>query len=116
MSTSVPLYDRHGRAKAFLLDGKRIITLRGAPLAFFQSGSIYDYTGRHLGWWEGQFVRGRDGGVGLWMRGASTGLLMPLPSLPPLAPLPQLEPLRPLPQLPPLKPLPRRAWSEGPLT
>ncbi|WP_437348220.1 4-fold beta flower protein [Qipengyuania flava] len=105
------LFDRNGQPVFFHLDNGRIIGLAGQSVAWLKGPNVYDYQGSHRGWWEGDHVRGRDGGVVAWMRDANLGLMKPLPSLPPLAPLPSLEPLRPLPQLPPLRPLRRPIWS-----
>jgi hypothetical protein len=111
---TVPLYGRDGRTVAFLLDGRRIISLRGRSLAWIKGGGMYDYQGRHLGFWEGTHARGSDGGLLLWTPGSATGLILPVPQIPPIAPIPSIEPIRPIPSLPPIRPLPRRAWSNEP--
>lgn len=113
---SKPLYDAGGAVVGFLLTGGRIINPAGASIYWVQqkTGNVYDYTGNHKGWWEGDHLIGAEGGVLVWMRGARLPVLASLPSLPPLAPLPSLEPLRPLPSLPPLKPLKAMSWSDEP--
>lgn len=107
-----PLYDSRGKVIAFLRDNRRIIDLRGKSLAWIRGDDVYDYRGQHLGWWIRDHMRGPDGGVIVWLRGASPGVMLPLPNLPPLPPLPELEPLRPLPSLPPLRPLNTMNWSK----
>lgn len=106
----IPLYDRTGSVAAFL-DGSRIMNTRGMGLGWISNGSIYDYHGRHLGWWESDHARGPDGGVMLWKPGASLGVLTPIPRIPPIPPIPAIERIRPIPSFPPLKPMKRPMWS-----
>jgi hypothetical protein len=111
MSSSEPLYDRTGSVAAFILGRARIVTLRGQSVAWVRGDSIYDYTGRHLAWWEGDHVRDHTGALMYWLRGASTGLLHPIPKIPPIPGIPQIEQIRPIPAIPPMKPMRRLAWS-----
>jgi hypothetical protein len=106
------LYDRTGSAVAFL-DGTRIMSLQGASLAWVDgSGNVYDYGGQHLGWWRQGHMRGHDGGVVAWMRGA-TGVGVPLPNAKRAPPSPRrsAEPHRQTPALPPPQPGGKLAWS-----
>lgn len=106
------LFNKNGQAVAFLAEGGRIISLRGQSVAWIrEDGNVYNYTGQHQGRWKGDHMRGPDGGVMLWVRGANIGISLPLSSLSPLPPLPVLEPLRPLASLPPLEPLNTLGWS-----
>jgi hypothetical protein len=110
---NIPLYGRNGKVVAFLLDGRRIVSLNGQSVAWLQASNIYDYRGHHLGFWDGDHARGHDGGVALWIPGASTGLLHPIPGIPPIPPIPSIEPIRPIPELPPLRPIPSLSWSNS---
>jgi hypothetical protein len=109
---SSPLFDSVGRAVAFLRDDARVISLTGQHVAWIRGQHIYDYQGRHRGWWYGDHARGPDGGVMVWLRNARLGIVRPIPQIPPIPPIPAIPPLRPLPSLPPLKPLKRMGWSE----
>ena len=106
------IYDRTGAAIAFL-DGARIVSLQGASLAWVDgSGNVYDYDGRHLGWWRNGHLRGRDGGVVAWMRGATgLGVALPHARLPPPPPRRSHEPHRQTPASPPAQPGGKHAWS-----
>lgn len=106
------LYDKSGKTVAFLGQQGRIISLRGQSLAWIKpDGNIYDYSGQHKGRWEGNHMRGPDGGVMFYTRNANFGITKPLPTLPPLAPLASLEPLRPFTSLAPLPPMKKMGWS-----
>lgn len=111
-----PLYDKRGGVIAFLGENNRIVDLRGRSIAWIRDDNVYNYNGRHLGWWLRDHMRGPDGGVMVWLRGASPGVMLPIPRLPPMPPLPELEPLRPLPNLPPLRPMRSLSWSAHSLT
>ena len=112
MPYNEPLFDRHGRTSAFILDGRRIVSPQGKSLAWIRDSSVYDYVGRHIGWWEGDHLRDSRGAIMLWKRGATTGLIHPIPQIPPIPAIAQIEPIRPIPQIPPFKPLRRLAWSD----
>ena len=106
------LYDRAGNVVAFLTE-TRFVSLQGVSLAWLDaSGNVYDYDGRHLGWWRHGHMRGHDGGVVAWRRGA-TGVGLPLPPtrLPPPAPRREMEPPRHTPAMPPQQPGGKNAWS-----
>lgn len=111
MSSTEPLYDRRGRVAAFTIDRSRIVSRRGANVAWIRGHTVYDYRGRHLAWWEGDHIRDRAGALMYWLRGASTGLVHPIPQIPPIPAIPSIEPIRPIPSIPPIKPIRRLAWS-----
>lgn len=111
MSMTEPLYDRNGRVAGFILDRSRIVAPRGRSVAWVRGNSIYDYRGLHLGWWEGDHIRDQSGQLMYWLRGASTGLVHPIPQIPPIPGIPEIEQIRPIPAIPPMKPMRRLSWS-----
>ena len=106
------IYDRNGNAVAFLRGG-RIVSLSGGSIAWLDSsGNVYDYRGEHLGWWHQGHMRGHDGGIVGWVRGAKgLGLFPPAPKQVPPLPPPGEEPTRPLPNAAPLRPVHDKGWS-----
>ena len=108
-----PLYNKHGRVVAFLGLNNRVIGLNGESKAWINSnGNIHDYRGRHIGWWDGDHMRGHDGGVALWLRGAhNLGVVPPVPSVPPVPPVSSVEPVRPVASVPPIRPVRMLGWS-----
>jgi hypothetical protein len=107
------LYDRFGKAVAFLGDNRRILDLRGGSLAWINgSGSVYDYSGRHMGWWQDGHMRDRNGAVSMFLPEATNlGVIPPIVSIPPIPPIPSIEPIRPIPAIPPIKPINRMSWA-----
>ena len=106
------VYNRWGDAVAFVA-GSRIVSLQGASLAWVDgSGNVYNYGGRHLGWWRHGHLRGHDGGVVAWTRGASSlGVPTPHPQLAPPPPRLSMEPHRHHRTTPPPRPAMHGAWA-----
>lgn len=106
------LYNRQGQTIAFL-NGTRIIDLKGKSLAWINNtGSVYDYSGRHIGWWQKDHMRASNGGVAMFLPGArNLGVIPPIVSIPPISPISSIEPIRPIPAIPPIKPIDRIGWA-----
>jgi len=106
-----PLYDRDGRVAAFLR-GDRIVSIRGDSVGWISDGRVYDYAGQHLGWWDTTHMRGPDGGVVVWLKGAENlGIMLPIPLVSPMSPADSLEPVRPTPSSTPPRPPDKGQWS-----
>lgn len=108
-----PLYDRSGQVYAWVDKAAgRITDLTGRHVAHISSNNVYDYRGRHLGWWDRDHLRDRDGAVALYERDAADlGVFKPFPAFAPFRPLPTFAPMPALPALPSLRPFNRMAWS-----
>ena len=88
-----------------------MFTFPGVPVGYLSNGSVYSFSGAHLGWFENRLVRDGSGSVALFTDDASGGPLKPLKQLKPLKGLKQLKPLKGLKVLAPLKPLNTVSWS-----
>ncbi|WP_438346812.1 4-fold beta flower protein [Methylorubrum populi] len=76
-----PLYGQNGQVYAWLQrDTGRIISLRGQHLAFMRNANVYDWQGRHIGWWEHEHMRDHRGAVVVFARNA-TNLIVGRPGL-----------------------------------
>lgn len=108
-----PIYDPRGRVTAFLAAGSRIVSRGGRTIARVSGrGDVYDTRGRHRGWWRSGAVRGHDGGVMAFTRGAcGMRVTPPIVGDPPLAPTESLAIGQGLPDPAPLMPPQRFAWS-----
>jgi hypothetical protein len=82
------IYDKSGRLIGWAGHNGRLMNRNGGSAFWInQDGNVYDYGGRHAGWWEGDHWRGPDGGIIGWQSGATRlGVTPPLAELPPLAP------------------------------
>lgn len=112
-----PIYDSRGRATAWMGSRGRIIGRSGRVFGYVtRGGNVFDMRGRHLGWWRDGHMRGHDGGVMCWTRGAR-GLRVtpPIVGDTPLAPGFALSAEPSITDTPPLKPPQRFAWSRSSL-
>jgi hypothetical protein len=108
-----PIYDRHGRVRAWIRDAK-IYSLRGQVMAFVQTGrNVVSARGRHLGVFDDGNVRDHRGAVVGWLRGSSGGPLKPTPSVPPVPPVPSVPPVPPVPPVAPVQAIPSLSWSSA---
>ncbi len=91
----IPLYDRRGRAVGFQ-HGPWLLNPQGAPVAVAEkSGVVRNSRGACIGWWRNGHLRGLDGGVMLFVRGArNVGVMLPIASEPPRLPT-FIEPVTP---------------------
>jgi hypothetical protein len=87
-------YDRSGKAAAYCEDGTHIFLFSGHAAGFIHEDSIYDYSGKHLGWIIDGWVREHTGRCVYYTDDASDG---------PLKPLTQGKPAKVVKQIPPSK-------------
>jgi len=72
------LWDKHGRAVAYVDDDQESIYLRdGAPVAWLSKNGVYAYGGRFLGWFYEGWIFGRDGKCVLFTERAQPGTVKP---------------------------------------
>jgi 4-fold beta-flower domain-containing protein len=91
----------------------RIISLRGNNLAFVAGNSVYNWHGRHIGWWQHGHMRDKKGAVALFTAGATMlGVVTPVRAVRPVQPVEQVPPVRPAKQVKPAKPDDQMAWSK----
>lgn len=107
------LYNSRGNCVGYLGPRGRIVARSGRVKAVIGSdGAIHDVRGRHLGWWRDGYVRGRDGGVVAFKRGARLRVTPPMVGPAPLGPQQILmTPVSPIRDTPPLMPAGSFAWS-----
>ena len=55
------LYDRMGEPVAYSEDGVHLYLFAGKPVAYFHAGSVYAYSGVHLGRWDEGWIRDNAG-------------------------------------------------------
>lgn len=83
------LYGKSGKVHAWLdISNGNILDLNGQHLAFIAGDSVYDWDGRHIGWWLSGSIRDRTNAAAFFTKDAgSIGVLKPLKALKPLKPL-----------------------------
>lgn len=108
---AIDLFDRNGNPVAYAEDDEHIHTFDGRAVGYVADGSVYSYSGAHLGWLEHGLVRDHNGNVVFFSPGSSGGPLKPLMQLRPLKSLRELRPLKDLREPAPLRPLSTNSWS-----
>jgi len=108
---SLTFYNQSGTPVIYTEDDEHLYDFDGNPIAYFSGKSVYNYSGRHLGWVENGWIKDSRGNCFLFSENATGGPLQPLKKLKPLKGLKKLKPLKGLKQLKPLKPLSTLNWS-----
>lgn len=105
------LFNRQGEPVFYLTEAGVLYDLTDAPIAVCQDAQLVSLEGRHLGWFDGAFLRDPQGFILAFVKGAQAPGL----ELPPTRPLKQRLQPRPLAYKPLLVRLEppefRSAWS-----
>jgi hypothetical protein len=112
----VPLFDKTG-ASPYWADpaSSQIFDSTGQAIALINFDSVFDQSGKHIGWWYGDHIRDHDGRLLLFVRGAQiAGVNLPPPSR---SRQPKARHLLPRLSLHRLEnhPLKKQQWSPSPL-
>lgn len=107
------IYNRFGYPELRLLENGRFVTFGGKSAGFLRRESIYDYRGRHLGWFENGVLRDHWGNVIGFGESPSDypSPIFPIKAIKPIASIVEIEQIRPIPQIPPIKPIKSFNWS-----
>lgn len=106
------LYDQRGSVYAWLHLNGHICGLEGENLAFVDGDSVYDWYGKHVGWWQDGYIRDDNGAIAMFTEEAKNlGFTMPMLQHRPPHPIKPLSPHKPVESLKPSKPKRLVAWS-----
>jgi hypothetical protein len=70
-------YDRSGRPVAYSDDGVHMHNFSGHAIGHMHEDSIYDYSGKHLGWFVNGWVRDHSGRCVMFTDESSGGPVIP---------------------------------------
>lgn len=70
-------YDRKGEPVAYTEDGVHVYLFSGMPAAYIEADCLFDYDGRHLGWYQDGWVIGEGGRIVYFTDAAQGGLPRP---------------------------------------
>lgn len=107
------LFNRQGTPIAYMDSGGTIYLFRGDPVAYVHQGSVYSFSGKHLGRYSRGWIRDHGGNCVFFTRGARGG-----PERPQMAQVPPKDPKKPRPmkgarEAPPARPESRASWSRS---
>lgn len=111
-NADIELFDASGKPVAYIAPENEmaIYLWAGTPCAYLDGESIYGFTGKHLGWFQGGVVYDQGGRI---VAASAENFRGPVKAAPAKG-LRKLWPLKGVKVLKPLKPLFVKAWSETP--
>lgn len=107
------IYNRFGRPELQIIDDGRLVDFHGTSAGFIDGNSVYNYRGRHIGWFENGIFRDPSGNVVGFTPDVTDypRPILPLTSIPPIPAIPSIEPIRPIESIPPIPPIKSFGWS-----
>lgn len=108
------IYDKNGKPTLRLLSDGRFVTFSGKSAGFMDKTSIYNYSGSHIGWYEGGIMRdhlGKCVGFGENVT-ESTHSFLPFKQFVPFRGFVEFEPFRPFKSFEPFHPFKSFSWSD----
>ncbi len=107
------IYNRYGRPELRLLQNGRLVTFGGKSAGFLKNQGVYDYSGRHLSWYENGVLRDHWGdAVGFGEHPTDyLSPIFPIKAIKPIPSIVKIEQIRPITQIPPIKPIKSFNWS-----
>jgi hypothetical protein len=110
------LYSKTGKVYAWLdISNGNILNLRGEHIAFVHGNSVFDWNGRHKGWWIDGCIRDATNAAAYFTSDAgSIGVVKPVKAVKPAQPVKKVAPVRPVKHVKPVRPVKRLAWSSLP--
>lgn len=74
----ISFYDRGGLAIAYSEDNQHIFLFGGQPVAYLDDDAVYSYRGELMGWFEGGWLRDKNGRCVAFSEQAAGGPQRPL--------------------------------------
>jgi hypothetical protein len=107
------IYNRFGKPIFRLLSDDRLVTFPGKNAGFLVGDNLYNYTGKHVGWFSEGLVRDHYGHVVGFGEKVTDSIhpLLPYMQYKPYAGYVQYEPYRPYLQYEPYRPYKAYSWS-----
>ena len=105
-------YDSNGRPVAHTEDGVHIYLFSGEPVAYLDNGSVYSFSGRHLGRFENGWIRDNNGQCVFFTENATGGPMRPMKMMRPMKSMKQMKPMKGMKEMRPMRPMDSLSWSE----
>lgn len=110
----IAFYNKQGRPVAWIGDNKNfpsIFLFNGQPVAWLSDDSIYNYSGKYLGWFQDGWVRDRNGHAVFYTAEATGGPAKPARQARPARGARAVRPARAAREPRPAKPARTTSWS-----
>jgi hypothetical protein len=86
--------DGRGTPVRYTDGDQHIFGFDGAPVAFIHGGSVYRYSGEHLGWFSSGSIRDQSGDKALFSEFVEGGPMKPITMMKPMKAMKALEPMK----------------------
>lgn len=113
MNEVTTIYDRFGYPELRLLENGRLVTFQGHSAGFLKGDGVYNYNGKHVGWYENGILRDHFGNVVGFDENPTDypSPILPIQFIKPIPAIEEVEQIRPVTQIPPIKPIKTFQWS-----
>jgi hypothetical protein len=108
---SLSFYDRNGKPYAYTDDDEHIFAFGGRPIGYLSNGSMYLFTGQHVGYFDRGIIRDDRGDALLFSDNASAGPVKPVKQVKPVKGVKQVMPVKGVRQVRPVRPVSKLGWS-----
>jgi hypothetical protein len=105
-------FGRTGRAICFSPDGDHLYLWNGRPVGHFNSGRVYSFGGKLLGWSENGWLYDRRNRPALFSAEATGGPVKPVRHVKPVKGVRAVRPVKGVRQVAPARPAKSSSWSE----
>jgi len=107
------IYNRFGEPIFRVLTDGRIVTFAGKSAGFIEGDNLYNYKGKHVGWFSEGLVRDHHGHVVGFGENVTDSIhpFLPFKQFKPFRHFIQFEPFRPFKQFEPFRPFKSFGWS-----
>jgi len=103
--------DSTGSPIAYSEDNEHIYLYSGQPVAYLSDGSIFAYSGEHLGRFEKDWVRDNQGYCVFYTSDAKGGPMKPMKKMKPMKGMKKMKPMKGMKKTKPMKPMDKSSWS-----
>jgi hypothetical protein len=107
----ITFYDQDGTPVAYTGDRQHIYLYSGRPVAYLSDGSVYAYTGKHLGWFNKGWVRDHEGFCVFFTADARGGPMKPMKKMKPMKGIKGMKPMKGMKQMKPMRAMEHSSWS-----
>ncbi|MGI5868851.1 MAG: 4-fold beta flower protein [Kiritimatiellia bacterium] len=105
------LYDKNGRPIAYADNDGSIYLFSGEPIAYLDSDSVWAYSGKHLGWFDGGLIRDNCGDTAFFTENASSGPIKPIKAIKPIKGVKKIRPIKGIKEIKPIRAINSLRWS-----
>ncbi|MGE5041331.1 MAG: 4-fold beta flower protein [Candidatus Levyibacteriota bacterium] len=108
------IYNRYGHPMFRLFGNGRIVTFQGKSAGFIKGDSLYNYEGKHVGWYSDGLIRDHQGLVVGFGQRVTDGIkpFLPFKQFKPFPSPLEFEPFRPFTEFEPFRPFKSFYWSD----